>query len=252
MHYYQHNIKTFNSATRHLTRVERALYRDLIEIYYDTESPLPSDINRLSRLVIAISNDEKEALNYVLSEFFVLSDGSYQHEYCDETIEAYRSNKSAKSIAGIASAEARKAKAKLLKSTKNKQDSTGAEQVLNECATNKEPVTKNQEPIIKEGQKESKIPPCPHSEIINIYHKVLPELQSVNESLWKGSQREKDLSARWKQNEEFRKREFWEWFFTCIKNTPFDMGENDRQWKVDLGWLLKKENFIKRVEKFSS
>ena len=124
--------------------------------------------------------------------------------------------------------------------------------MLNECATNKEPLTTNQEPIIKEGQKESKIPPCPHGEIINIYHKVLPELQSVNESLWKGSQREKDLSARWKQNEEFRKREFWEWFFTCIKNTPFDMGENDRNWRVDLGWLLKKENFIKRVEKFSS
>ena len=122
MHYYQHNIKTFNSATRHLTRVERALYRDLIEIYYDTERPLPSDINRLSRLVIANSNDEKEALSYVLSEFFVLSDDSYLHEYCNETIEAYKSNKSAKSIAGIASAEARKVKAKLLKSTENKQD----------------------------------------------------------------------------------------------------------------------------------
>ena len=252
MHYYQHNIKTFNSATRHLTRVERALYRDLIEIYYDTERPLPSDINRLSRLVIANSNDEKEALKYVLSEFFVLSDDSYQHEYCNETIEAYQSNKSAKSIAGIASAEARKAKAKLLKSTESKQDPTPVEQVLDGCATNKEPVTINHKPVIKEGQKESKIPPCPHGEIINIYHKVLPELQSVNESLWKGSQREKDLSARWKQNEEFRKREFWEWFFTCIKNTPFDMGENDRNWRVDLGWLLKKENFIKRVEKFSS
>jgi len=125
---------------------------------------------------------------------------------------------------------------------------------VTESGLDKSRVDKNK----KEGEKtplkekESKIPPCPHSEIINIYHKVLPELQSVNESLWKGSQREKDLSARWKQNEEFRKREFWEWLFTCIKNTPFDMGENDRNWRVDLGWLLKKENFIKRVEKFSS
>jgi len=30
------------------------------------------------------------------------------------------------------------------------------------------------------------------------------------------------------------------------------MGENDRQWKADLGWLIKKDNFIKMVEKFSS
>ena len=74
MHYYQHNIKTFNSATRHLTRVERALYRDLIEIYYDTEKPLTSNIDRLSRLVMANSNDEKESLSYVLSEFFIFSE----------------------------------------------------------------------------------------------------------------------------------------------------------------------------------
>lgn len=155
MHYYQHNIKTFNNATRHLTRVERALYRDLIEIYYDTEEPLTADINRLSRLVMANSDDEKDALEYVLSEFFVFLNGAYRHEYCDETIAAYRANKSAKSMAGIASAEARKAKAKLLKKTKSKQNSTGVKQAFNECATNKEPVTNNHKPATSNQGKDA-------------------------------------------------------------------------------------------------
>tara|TARA_R110000824_G_scaffold10764_3_gene47115 strand:- start:3814 stop:4488 length:675 start_codon:yes stop_codon:yes gene_type:complete len=173
MHYYQHNIKTFNSATRHLTRVERALYRDLIEIYYDTEKPLTSDINRLSRLVMAISIDEKEALSYVLSEFFVLVDGSYSHVYCDQTIEAYQSNKSAKSIAGIASAKARKVKSRLLESTKNKQNLTGVDQVLNECATNHKPLTSNHKPLdIGEKKKKTIFTPPTEEQINNIFIEV--------------------------------------------------------------------------------
>ena len=53
MHYYQHNIADFNNATRHLTRVERSLYRDMIEMYYDKEQPLPLDENQLFRRVLA-------------------------------------------------------------------------------------------------------------------------------------------------------------------------------------------------------
>ena len=74
MYFYQHHIGDFNHATRHLTRVERSLYRDLIELYYDTEKPLISDINKLARRVIAVTQEEKDALEYVLDEFFTLTD----------------------------------------------------------------------------------------------------------------------------------------------------------------------------------
>ena len=77
MNYYPHHIGDFNNATRHLTRVERALYRDLIELYYDSEQPLTGDVNRLCRKVIAVTDDEKQALDYVLSEFFELINGEY-------------------------------------------------------------------------------------------------------------------------------------------------------------------------------
>ena len=151
MHSYQHNIKTFNNATRHLTRVERSLYRDLIELYYDTESALTADIKKLQRLVIAQNDEEKEALNYVLEEFFELTGEVYTHTFCDEVIEAYKNNTSAKAAAGKASAAARKKKAEELKAARAKQDeqnSTPVQQPLDECSTNQKPETRNHKPII--------------------------------------------------------------------------------------------------------
>lgn len=49
MNFYPHHIGDFNNATRHLTRVERSVYRDLIELYYDTECPLNNDLEKLFR-----------------------------------------------------------------------------------------------------------------------------------------------------------------------------------------------------------
>ena len=138
MNYYPHHIGDFNNATRHLTRVERSLYRDLIEHYYDTEAPLPDDFDRLARRVIASSPAEIDGLKYILGEYFHLVDGLYIHHRCDEEIAKYRANTTAKAKAGKASAAARKAK--------KEQKGTPVEQPLNECATNQEPITTNQEP----------------------------------------------------------------------------------------------------------
>jgi hypothetical protein len=113
------------------------------------------------------------------------------------------------------------------------------------------PITHNLKPN-NPCKNESKIPVCPHDKIIDLYHKILPELQGVNKTLWKGSKREKDLSSRWKQNEEFRKGEFWDWFFKNVRTSNHHMGGSEGGWKAELGWLVKKENFIKLVERFSS
>lgn len=129
MHSYQHNIKTFNNATRHLTRVERSLYRDLIELYYDSEKPLPADnFDRLARLALANTDDEKAALRYVLSEFFTESNGFYVHDYCDGQIEKFYSNTTAKALAGKASAKARQEKQEQRKREREKDNQTPVEQ----------------------------------------------------------------------------------------------------------------------------
>lgn len=135
MNFYPHHIKDFNNSTRHLTRVERSVYRDAIELYYDSECMLCNDFDRLARKLLCDSNEEKSALRDVLNEFFTLTDEGYYHERCDEEITKYRANISAKAKAGIASAAKRKQK-----STDVQQKSTRVH--------NQEPITKNQEPII--------------------------------------------------------------------------------------------------------
>lgn len=157
MNYYQHHIGDFNSATMCLTRVERSLYRDLIELYYSKEKPLTSDLRILKKLAMVRTDEEESALNLVLELFFELdADGFYHNKRCDEELERYKSNSSAKARAGKASAAARKQKAQAEK----EQNQTDAKQVLDsvgtECQqnpTNQEPVTKNQEPIISSTEK---------------------------------------------------------------------------------------------------
>lgn len=91
MNHYPHHIGDFNNGTRHLTRIERSIYRDLIELYYDTEAPLNADIEVLQRRIIARSEEEKAALVAVLGEFFTLQDGAYFHARCEEELTKYKS-----------------------------------------------------------------------------------------------------------------------------------------------------------------
>ena len=159
MHYYQHNIGDFNNATRYLTLVERALYRDLIEMYYDTEKPIDGgDFDRLARRLLCRTDEEKVALKFVLSEFFTFIDGYYTQSRCEREIAEYHGKKEQQSKAGKASAQRR-----AVKKTANTQNSTNentsdadqsineqstdVEQALDDRSTNYKPLTNNHKPI---------------------------------------------------------------------------------------------------------
>lgn len=106
MNHYPHHIGDFNSATRHLTRVERSLYRDLIDLYYDTEKPLNGDFDKLARRIVCDEAD-KAALRDVLNEFFVLQDDGWHNQRCDAEIAKYQGQIEQASRAGRASAAKR-------------------------------------------------------------------------------------------------------------------------------------------------
>lgn len=135
---YKHHIGDFNNSTRHLTRLERSIYRDLIELYYDTESPIPLDIQVVCRKVMARDQQEVTAVEQVLNEFFTKTNGGWFHTRCEEEIDAYQSNTTAKAAAGKASAEA-KARRKAEKLARLQQTgngcSTDVHQVLNSVET---------------------------------------------------------------------------------------------------------------------
>jgi uncharacterized protein YdaU (DUF1376 family) len=156
MKYYSHHIGDFDKATRHLTRLERSIYRDLIELYYDTEQQLPLDINWICRRIIARSNEEVTAVEQALNEFFTKTPNGWYHDRCEEELEAFRSSTSQKSIAGKASA----AKRAIKRQQALNGISTDVEQTLNERGTasqltnNHKPLTINH--IEKENNKKKK------------------------------------------------------------------------------------------------
>lgn len=167
MNYYPHHIGDFNSATRHLTRMERSVYRDLIDLYYDTELPLTLDFNALCRLIIARSDEERTAVQQVLNEFFTETEHGWFHERCDDEILKYHANREAKSAAGKASAARRAQKSGKKPNTRGapvdgalNESATPVEQVLNECATNQEPRTNNQEEKEKTSKKSAAAQPA--------------------------------------------------------------------------------------------
>jgi len=61
MNYYPFHIGDFLSATKHLSWIEDAAFRRLLDVYYTTEKPLPNDLRAVCRLVLA-STDRSERI----------------------------------------------------------------------------------------------------------------------------------------------------------------------------------------------
>lgn len=131
MHYYQHHIGDFDRATRHLTRIERSIYLDLLFCYYDTETVLTKDMAALCRKVCARSEDEKSAVLAILDEYFLDTPAGWFHERCEEVIAEYRKKGLQASEAGKASAAARAER----RAAAMGKSPTGAERLFNENPT---------------------------------------------------------------------------------------------------------------------
>lgn len=175
MYHYQHHIGDFNNATRHLSRIERALYRDLIELYYDTESQLPDDIAWICRRIIA--NECSTDVQRLLNEFFTKTPTGWYHDRCEHEIDRFRSSTSQKAAAGRSSAAKR---AEKMQQALNG-NSTGVQRAFNGTPTNQEPITVNQEPITNNPEKQS--PPSGSS--VEKWHAATCDLPvTINPPAW--------------------------------------------------------------------
>ena len=85
MHYYNFNIGDYMKHTLHLTPEEDLAYRRLLDMYYDTEAPIPSNIPLVSRRLRMAS----EIVESVLNEFFDLTDEGYKNYRADGEIADY-------------------------------------------------------------------------------------------------------------------------------------------------------------------
>ena len=87
MHYYQFHIGDYRAATAHLSNDEDLAYRRLLDMYYDTETPIPLDIDWVSRR-LRLGQDVVEN---VLKDMFRVSVDGWIHTRCDSEIQKYHS-----------------------------------------------------------------------------------------------------------------------------------------------------------------
>ena len=85
MHYYQFSIGDYRAATTHLSNEEDLAYRRLLDMYYDTEKPIPTDTTWVARRL-------RVGVNVVLSvleDMFNLTEEGWRHARCDDVIAQY-------------------------------------------------------------------------------------------------------------------------------------------------------------------
>ena len=263
MNYYQHHIGDFRSGTVHMSRVERWIYRDMLEVCYDTERPLPSDLDALCRSIGVREDEERQLVIQLLKFKFEQTEEGYVQKRCVAEISTYHakgdkarenSQKRGNRAKTPPQAEPIGYQAGTKSDTHTNPDATGS-------VTNQEPVTSNHEPVntfstpngvdVANGvgdphpARNSKLN-CPHQDIINLYHEILPMCPRVRD--WTAA-RQAHLRARWNEDPERQNLDYWRRFFEYVATCGFLVGQsstrkdNATPFFANLEWMVKSSNF---------
>jgi len=94
-------------------------------------------------------------------------------------------------------------------------------------------------------------PPCPQTDILALYHELLPELR--RHKVWAGK-RESQLRARWREDPKRQSLDYWRRFFGYVRKSRFLMGlaepmtPGGAPFQADLEFLTKADKFANVIE----
>jgi len=152
MNYYTFHSGDYLRDTSHLTLIEDAIYRRLIDWYYTNESPLPNDIKKISRLIRAVGDED--IVGVIVEEFFQLSENEWHQCRCDEEIAIYH-GKAEKARENGKLGGRPKTKQKPNHNLEETESVIFDNQEISESKANQEPRTKNQEPTLNKKENAS-------------------------------------------------------------------------------------------------
>lgn len=133
MHYYKRNLGDYSKKAGRLSMLQHGSYTLLIDACYDREQ-FPT-LEDAIEWTWASSQQEIEAVEFVLRKFFVLENGVYIQKRIQEELAAY---------AGKAKTNKRIAEER---ETKRKEEITNRAPVVNEPPPNHKPLTNNHKPL---------------------------------------------------------------------------------------------------------
>ncbi|MFN7323050.1 MAG: YdaU family protein [bacterium] len=135
MYYYQFHIGDYQAAAFYLSNEEDLAYRRLLDMYYDTEKPIPNDIQWLSRR-LRLGSD---VVLSVLKDMFEETPEGWRNKRADEQIREYHAFIAKQSANGKLGGRPRKTQAK--PTANPEQTQTKAKKSL---TTNHKPISKKE------------------------------------------------------------------------------------------------------------
>lgn len=188
MNYYPHHIGDYRSDTAHLSNEEDLAYRRLLEMYYDTEQPIPLETHWVARRLRVVP----EVIQSVLNDFFFAEKDGFHHSRCDQELAEYHRLQE-KNRANGKKGGRPKAKKANENNPLGYQSDTSGNPVVTHCEGNQEPITNNQEedirPLDEMSAAEAADPGQPDvgrkvtladvQKVVGMYHAILPELPQV-------------------------------------------------------------------------
>jgi len=133
MHYYKRNIGDYAKKAGRLTMLQHGAYTLLIDSCYDRE--IFPTLEQALEWTWASTQQEVEAVEFVLKKFFTLQDGQYVQNRIVEELQNYHSN-----------AETNKRIA-MEREAKRKEKNTLGARSVDEPPPNHKPITNNHKPI---------------------------------------------------------------------------------------------------------
>ena len=141
MHYYPHHIGDYRSGTMHLSNEEDLAYRRLLEMYYDTEQPIPLETQWVARRLRVGT----EALESVLRDFFTRTEEGFRNAKCDLVIREYH-EMAEKNRRNGSKGGRPKANKQAAENPVGSESVASGNPVETHSKANQEPITNNQKP----------------------------------------------------------------------------------------------------------